>query len=84
MNSKQDEILLILQEECAEVIQAICKIRRFGLETNVDQLRQEVGDVLCMLELAYQHDLLGNSLEELSDRIEYKKNKLKKYSKILD
>lgn len=84
MNSKQDEILLILQEECAEVIQAICKIRRFGLETNVDQLRQEVGDVLCMLELAYQHDLLGNSLEDLSDRIEYKKNKLKKYSKILD
>ena len=33
MNDKQKEALLILQEECAEVIQAACKISRFGTES---------------------------------------------------
>ena len=33
MNDKQKEALLILQEECAEVIQAACKISRFGVES---------------------------------------------------
>ena len=34
MNNSQTEILNILQEECAEVIQAVSKIRRFGEESN--------------------------------------------------
>jgi hypothetical protein len=32
MNNRDREILLIAQEECAEVIQAISKIFRFGFE----------------------------------------------------
>ena len=31
MNAKEKEVLDILQEECAEVIQAVSKIRRFGI-----------------------------------------------------
>jgi NTP pyrophosphatase (non-canonical NTP hydrolase) len=34
MNSQQQEILDILQEEAAEVIQAISKVRRFGIQNN--------------------------------------------------
>lgn len=32
MNDKQREILVITQEECAEVIQEISKIFRFGID----------------------------------------------------
>ncbi len=32
MDPKQKEALDILQEECAEVIQAVSKISRFGLD----------------------------------------------------
>jgi NTP pyrophosphatase (non-canonical NTP hydrolase) len=51
------EVLLITQEECAEVTQAISKIFRFGVEdeyngqTNLQRLEEEVGDLLCMLDL---------------------------------
>jgi hypothetical protein len=32
MNDKQKEVMLIAQEECAEVIQAISKVFRFGMD----------------------------------------------------
>ena len=30
--NRNEEIMTILQEECAEVIQAVSKVKRFGLE----------------------------------------------------
>ena len=49
----------ILSEECAEVIQAISKCHRFGLDnvkpgkplTNAQHLEGEIGDVLAMVSL---------------------------------
>ena len=32
MNEKTKEVMDILQEECAEVIQAVSKISRFGID----------------------------------------------------
>lgn len=58
MTKQEKELLLILQEECAEVIQAVSKIFRFGLdtewngETNRQHLEEELGDLKCMIELA--------------------------------
>lgn len=57
MDDKTKEILSILQEECAEVIQAVSKINRFGIDgkdmttgiTNRDALVTEVGDVIAMI-----------------------------------
>ena len=57
--NKIDEILLITQEECAEVIQAVSKCRRFGIEeqnlksgrTQREELVQELGDVTLLIEL---------------------------------
>ena len=37
LNKVQEEILTILQEECAEVIQAVSKVRRFGEAGNIEQ-----------------------------------------------
>ena len=72
MTEKIDEILNILQEECAEVIQVISKIRRFGLDddysgkTNREKLTQEVGDVLLLIDLLQAHGLCTpEELQEL-------------------
>lgn len=84
MNNKQNEILLILQEECAEVIQAISKVKRFGLENNIEQLEQEVADVLCMINLAFDHGILEKNDERVRNRIAVKQERLKKFSSIYD
>ena len=57
MNEQNREILLIAQEECAEVTQAISKVFRFGIDSvhngvsNKEHLEEELGDLLCMIEL---------------------------------
>jgi NTP pyrophosphatase (non-canonical NTP hydrolase) len=50
--TREDEILLILQEECAEVVQAISKVKRFGKENNIAELCQEIADLEYMIKLA--------------------------------
>jgi len=51
------EILLITQEECAEVTQAISKVFRFGFDSvhkgidNRTHLEEEIGDLMCMIDL---------------------------------
>ena len=70
MNKIQNEIMLIAQEECAEVTQAISKVFRFGLETvhkdksNREQLEEEIGDLLCMIDLINQHGIIDWSKVE--------------------
>lgn len=55
MDDKTNEVLSILQEECAEVIQAVSKINRFGLSSefqglsNRERLVNELGDVMAMI-----------------------------------
>jgi NTP pyrophosphatase (non-canonical NTP hydrolase) len=89
MNDKQREILVIAQEECAEVIQEISKIFRFGIDQqhkdgmqHREKLEQEVGDVLCMINLLTAHGLVRP--EAVSQAVENKANKLKQWSKIYD
>jgi len=65
MNDKQKEILRITQEECAEVIQAISKIFRFGIDevyqgqTNRQRLEAELGDLQCMISLLKETNLVN-------------------------
>lgn len=79
---KIDEVMLITQEECAEVTQAISKVFRFGIEsehngvTNKERLTEEVGDLLCMIELMMTHGVV-DSMQVL----EAKKNKFEKLKK---
>lgn len=60
------EVLLITQEECAEVVQAISKVFRFGLEdiyngfTNKERLEEEVGDLLCMIDLMMKEQIISD------------------------
>ena len=87
MNSKVEEALIILQEECAEVIQSISKIKRFGLdqayegqESNRIRLQKEVGDVLALVDYLIEKDILDH-VSLLQCKID-KINKLKKFSNL--
>jgi NTP pyrophosphatase (non-canonical NTP hydrolase) len=89
MNNCEKEILLITQEECAEVIQAVSKIFRFGydsvypedgLEDNRKKLQNEVGDLLAMIDLMYEKQIINEI--EVQQALSKKKSKLKVWSKI--
>jgi NTP pyrophosphatase (non-canonical NTP hydrolase) len=79
---KTEEILTIVQEECAEVIQIISKCRRFGINekhiksglVNREYLTNEIGDLVAMIELMKEYSIL--------DPIEIEKAKKQKIEKL--
>ena len=81
-----NEIMLIAQEECAEVTQAISKVFRFGMDaeyngrTNKDRLEEEMGDLLCMFQLMEERGLVDWS--RVSVAAQMKREKLKTWSNI--
>lgn len=83
---RYEEVLNILQEECAEVIQAISKVRRFGLQahhpnrtaTNKEELEEEVGDLLAMIEILTSTGYLDPKLVQAAKQ--QKTKKLEEYS----
>ena len=88
MDSQTKEVMDILQEECAEVIQAVSKISRFGLDnykpgkpkTNREHLEEELGDLLAMIDILHEMDVVSwANLEVAKDA---KIEKLKKWSNI--
>ena len=88
MDPKTKEALDILQEECAEVIQAVSKISRFGLDnlkpgkpkTNKEHLEEELGDVLAMVDILCGMGVI--ELDNLRTAKLAKIEKLKKWSNI--
>jgi len=87
MDDKIRETLVITQEECAEVIQEISKIFRFGIDemhksgmVHREKLNEEVGDLLCMIDLLKEQGLLNQ--QDLDLAKEKKIAKLKIFSKI--
>jgi len=80
-NDSCTELLTILQEECAEVIQEASKIKRFGQQQdNLDRLAKEVGDLVCMIELLQQWEVVSYSAVE--DYRQEKLIKLRKWSNL--
>ena len=64
MTEAEKERLVILAEECAEVIQAVSKVLRHGWEStydngvrNDDHLRMELDDVLALIWRLEQTDI---------------------------
>lgn len=88
MKESEKQILLICQEECAEVTQAISKVFRFGYDSvyndrsNHERLTEEVGDLLAMIELMTESGIVDESAVYFAAR--QKKIKLKKWSNIFD
>ena len=67
INEVNREILLITQEECAEVTQAISKVFRFGMDdehkgiSNREHLEEEIGDLMCMIDLLIDNGIVSES-----------------------
>jgi hypothetical protein len=88
MNSKIEEALGILQEECAEVIVEVSKCRRFGInsvhyKTGIEHskmLELEVGDVLALVDILIDQGILDQ--DKLDQAKSNKKEKLKQWSSI--
>lgn len=72
----------VLQEECAEVIQAVSKINRFGMNgewegvTNKQALIQEIGDVLAMINVLVEDTDINIDIEDIEIAIQKKLKKL--------
>ena len=81
--TKSEEVLNLLQEECAEVIQAISKVRRFGKEANIEDLCKEIGDMLYLVDLAKVHVAEINNFN-YSDHRTKKFFKLREFSTLFD
>lgn len=86
MESKVNEIYAITQEECAEVVQAISKVMRFGLDSthngksNRDHLEEELGDLQCMINLLIEVGVCD--MVSVLDASKRKRNKLRQWSTI--
>jgi NTP pyrophosphatase (non-canonical NTP hydrolase) len=88
MDEQTKEVMDILQEECAEVIQAVSKISRFGFDnfkpgkpkTNRQHLEEEIGDVLAMIDILQKMDEV--SFNNIEAAREAKIEKLKQWSTI--
>lgn len=75
------EILTILQEEAAEVIQVVSKIHRFGHHPdNMKKLAEELGDLQCMINLCIEHQLVDEAMLQIYAKD--KRHKLKTWSNI--
>lgn len=78
--------LVILMEECAEIIKVASKILRFGIDNhspsedklNFEVLEQEIGDVQAMVSILIENNI-GVTEEGIEKARQKKINKLIKY-----
>ena len=77
--SNHTELLVILMEECAEVIQESSKLIRFP-ENNTDKLTKELGDLQFMINLTANH--LDIDTVDIAVQMDKKRKKLETYSSL--
>jgi len=88
IDKKEHEIMSILQEESAEVIQAVSKIFRFGYDSkhpdvtfdNREHLAEELGDLLAMITLCQDFGIVNNEAVWIAK--DKKLEKLRQWSNI--
>ena len=79
--SDLQELMVITMEECGELIEACSKAIR--CENYKDErLTEEVGDVLFLIDLMIERGLVTS--EDICSRMEIKKEKLKKWSNLIN
>ena len=78
--SKLEELMVITMEECGELTQECSKAIRCQ-EFDKDSLKEELSDVMCMLELMIENKIITRA--ELSNGANLKKMKLMKWSNLL-
>lgn len=87
MTNRQKHLLVIMMEECGEIVQGASKILRFGHnsyhpgsnETNEEHVLKEINDLLAVIEMT-----VGVPIEEVIDRelMAEKKERVEKYLEV--
>ena len=76
------QLMVIMMEECGELIQACSKALRKDAFYDNQNLIDEVGDVYTMIEIMHDFDIIRwNDIEE---RVKQKRKKLSKWSDLLE
>ena len=78
----RQQLLVILMEECGELIQECSKNLRRGEFFDRQNFKNEVGDVYTMIDLLVEWDVL--SWSEIEERRESKRKKLSKWSDLIN
>lgn len=78
--NREEELLVVLQEECGELVQAIAKLHRFGkTDLNMKNIESEMGDVFALFKILMEEGYINpDAIMKSGDR---KIEKLKKYMK---
>jgi hypothetical protein len=83
-------LLILIIEECAEVIQEVCKAIRFGLDevrpsqelTNGQRINYEINDLACVIDLAAKEKIINQTIYfDMRARKEEKVRKYMNYSR---
>ena len=83
MKNKTQEMLIITMEECGELVQACSKvIRTKGRAKYRRNLRDEIGDVMCMIEILKMSGIVTDA--QIQERMADKRKKLEKWSNIFN
>ena len=80
MQDRLQELMTITMEECGELIQQCSKAIRCNKYYDNEKLIEEIGDVFAMIELLNKYDIV--SWDEIAERVEVKKERLKKLQRL--
>jgi len=75
------QLMVIMMEECGELIQACSKALRKDDFDNNQNLIDEVGDVYTMIEIMHDFDIV--SWNDIEERVKAKRKKLSKWSDLV-
>ena len=81
LHDAMQELMVLTMEECGELIQECSKSLRKDNYLQNKNLKDELGDVYAMIELMHEFDIV--SWEELEERVKVKREKLKKWSRLI-
>ena len=76
------QLMVIMMEECGELIQACSKALRKDDFYDNQNLIDEVGDVYTMIEIMHDFDII--SWIDIEERVKQKRKKLSKWSDLLE
>ena len=77
----RQQLLVILMEECGELIQECSKSLRKGELFDRKTFQNEVGDVYTMINLLHEWDVV--SWSDIEEREQVKRNKLSRWSDLI-
>jgi NTP pyrophosphatase (non-canonical NTP hydrolase) len=82
MLNNLQELMTIMMEECGELIQQCSKSIRSDNYYDNEKLTEEVGDVMCMIDLLHEYDII--SWTDVDKRVLEKKKKLQRWSNLYE